>query len=304
MKKIALIQSHCNTEEKQNILKHNIDVLENLGVDILLFSHIPLPETITSKVKYYIFDSTNPILWDDRKHHYWWANNDYRLESLVPDYSWTVYNQIIKSYNLLQSENYEMYFIVCYDLIIDNFVKDIIINNKVGKYRHVKPKHVNEVGEYTDVIFPTSLIFLSLYKEQLKTITTDLNKSEYITHPEWTAENYLEIILQRNNLNIKNLGDVKDMLHESTTIFNDSLNEKYEIFVDTTDLITFRYIKKDLDCEHYVIINDEIIKIPKEIFIHSLPVNNLINFGVFINKQYDDLMFILNKNKINKIIKL
>jgi glycosidase len=40
MKKLALISSFCDTEEKKNVLTENLDILKNLNIDTLLISPI------------------------------------------------------------------------------------------------------------------------------------------------------------------------------------------------------------------------------------------------------------------------
>lgn len=302
MKRIALIQSHCNTEEKIIILRNTIKKLSDLGLDTLLFSHISLPQDIIESVNYFVYDKSNPILWEERRHVYWWANNNVKLESSVPDYGWTVFNQIIKSYNTITDENYEMYFVVCYDLIIDDFVEDIIKNNKIGKYRHIKPKNVNEVGDYVDVVFATSLIFLSLTKDLIEKIILNLKKREYIENPQWIAEKYLEVILERNEIHIENLGSVSDLLHESKSVFNQSQNSDYEIFVDNHDFIKIRYFKKNLNVKHYLVVDEEIISIDDEEFLFDKKIEHIKMIGVFVGGSYDDLTHLLKLDKkINKV---
>jgi len=302
MKRIALIQSHCNSDEKLIILRNTIKKLSDLGLDTLLFSHIILPQDIIESVNYFVYDKSNPILWDERRHVYWWANNYVKLESSVPDYGWTVFNQIIKSYNVTIDENYEMYFIVCYDLIIDDFVEEVINHNKIGKYRHVKPKNVNEVGEYVDVIFETSLIFLSLTKDIIEKIILDFKKSEYIENPQWIAEKYLEVIFERNKISIENLGSVSDLLHESKSIFNQSKNPDYEIFVDNQDFLKIRYFKNNLHVKHYLIVNHEIILIDEEEFLLDKKIDFIETVGVFVGGSYEDLTHLLKSDKkINKV---
>ena len=46
MKKIVLISSYCDTQEKINILSENIKVLKSLGLDTLVISPITLPNEI------------------------------------------------------------------------------------------------------------------------------------------------------------------------------------------------------------------------------------------------------------------
>lgn len=302
MKRIALIQSHCNSEEKIIILRNTIKKLSDLGLDTLLFSHISLPQDIIESVNYFVCDKSNPILWEERRHVYWWANNSVKLESSVPDYGWSVFNQIIKSYNTIIDENYEMYFVVCYDLIIDDFVEDVINKNKIGKYQHIKPKNVNEVGDYVDVVFATSLIFLSLTKELIEKIILNLKKREYIKNPQWIAEKYLEVILERNEIHIENLGSVSDLLHESKSIFNQSQNPNYEIFLDNQDFIKLRYFKKNLEVTHYLIINDEIITIDSEEFLLDKKIDYIKIIGVFVDGSYDDLTHLVKiDKKVNKV---
>lgn len=291
-KKIILIQSHCDTEKKINILKDNIDKLLLLNVDILLFTHIDLPAEIVSKVKYYILDRTNPILWEERRHFCWWVNNDVKLETTVPDYGWTVFNQIIKGYNLIKDEDYDSFFIVCYDLNIDDLVKEVINNEIYGKFKHIKPKNV---------VFNTALIFLSLNKYQFEKIINNLKKEEYINNQKLVAETYLEFLIDKCNLNLTNLGDVTDLIHEHSKVFNDSKNNNYEIFIDTKHKLKFRYIKKKYDKSHYLIINDDVIEIKDNYFIFNEEIKHIENFGVLIDGQYDDLKSIFNIKKINNL---
>ena len=63
MKKIVLIQSHCNTNEKIEILKKNITELRKLDVDILLFSHIMIPSEVIESVDYFVYDKSTMIVY-------------------------------------------------------------------------------------------------------------------------------------------------------------------------------------------------------------------------------------------------
>ena len=305
MKKIVLIQSHCNTNEKIEILKKNITELRKLDVDILLFSHIMIPSEVIESVDYFVYDKSNPILWEDRRHVHWWANDQIKLETSVPDYGWTVFNQIIKSYDVVRSENYDYFFLVCYDLIIDELVQDVINNTKLGTYRHLKPKNVDGKGVFTDVVFETSLIFLSLNEDQIRVIVENLNKKEYIEHPEWIAELYLEIILSKTGIKLPKLGDVKDLIHESTSVFNQSNNPFYEIFIDNVEPIKVRFIKKNNDSICYLYLNDEMVQIEKQETLICRKNDQIYNLGVFCDGKFDEMTESLSdRKKLNKIILL
>ena len=54
MKKAVIILSHCNTEEKLQVLKNNISKLKsNPNLDIILTSHISLPQEVVDSVEYF-----------------------------------------------------------------------------------------------------------------------------------------------------------------------------------------------------------------------------------------------------------
>lgn len=72
MKKIALISSYCDNEDKLNILKKNILILKKIGVDVMLLSPIPIDSDIISLCDFFIYTKENPILrWPVRAHTFW-----------------------------------------------------------------------------------------------------------------------------------------------------------------------------------------------------------------------------------------
>ena len=59
MKKIALITSFCNTEEKLKILYDNIKTIKDLGLDVMVFSHFYLPKNIDNIIDYTIISKVS-----------------------------------------------------------------------------------------------------------------------------------------------------------------------------------------------------------------------------------------------------
>lgn len=298
-KKLILIQSHCNTEEKKNYLLSNINKLKNYDVDILLFSHIPLPIEIISKVDYFVYDKSNPVLFDERRHHYWWANNFIKLETTVPDYSWTVFNQIIKGYSLIEKINYEYIYIFCYDLIIDKTVDFFLKNPTSCSFKHLKPEDVDDKGNFLPVQFNTALVFSVLKNEEMKIFVNSISKKEYIERTDLIAEEYFEFKLKENNIYYKNENFVKDFFSEGNNMFNLTKEKEYDLFVDNIDLIKFRIIKKYDKMK--VVINDRIIKVESDYFIFDEKIDDLNIFGCFINNRYDSWLPYLHEKRINKI---
>jgi len=289
---IVLIQSHCDDDYSKNVLLDNIKKLKEYDVDILLFSHITLPEYIIKEVNYFVFDKSNPILYEEREQLYWWENENYRLETKVPDYGWTVFNQIIKSTNLISELNYKYVFLFCYDTIIDNTINNFLLNPKSGIFKHIK----DDGGEHK-----TSLIFSVFEKHDLLRMVKIFSKDEYINKWDLMAESYFEYKLKEVNLyNHTNL-ITYDIITHSNNVFNQSKNDDYELFVSTTDMLKFRIINKK-NKNITVVINDTIIKIEPNKFIYNKQVENVEIFGCFIDDKFDNWVETLNEERVNKII--
>lgn len=299
-KNIVLIQSHCNNEEKKQILLQNILKLKTFEVDILLYSHIPLEEKIISEVDYFIYDNTNPILWEERRHYYWWACDKYKLETTVPDYGWTVYNQIIGGYNFIKNKNYEYIFGFCYDVIIDENIEKFFKEPKNQIFRHIKPKDVDDRGDFRNVIFETSLIFFIFEKNIFDKIINSISLKEYSEHPEWIAEKYFEVKLQELNLYVKPTVDVYDLISESKSVFNLSKNPNYELFIDTEETLKLRFIKKSKK-NISIIINDKIVNVQEDVFFFNEEIHELKIIGCFIDDVFEDWKCHLSEKKVNRI---
>ena len=66
MKKVALISTYCDTQEKLDVLEKNINNVKTCGLDVIVISPIFLPENIQKKCDYFFLmkDNVNPI-WED-----------------------------------------------------------------------------------------------------------------------------------------------------------------------------------------------------------------------------------------------
>ena len=108
MKKIALITSFCNTEEKIKILKNTINILKTLEIDTILFTGLHLPEDIYKNSDYVLISKEYPLLdWPVKSYVQWWNGkvNEYNIIMSVtfPDYGYAVLNQI-KRLELLERD--------------------------------------------------------------------------------------------------------------------------------------------------------------------------------------------------------
>lgn len=99
MKKIALISSYCDSDDKLNILKKNIITLKSLNVDVMLLSPIMVNSNIINLCDFFIYTKENPILrWPVRAHTFWLNfinkhGDNLFLHRDIDDYSWAALYQ-------------------------------------------------------------------------------------------------------------------------------------------------------------------------------------------------------------------
>lgn len=294
-KNIVLIQSHCNSQEKKEILLENIKKLKKFELDILLYSHIPLSEEITSQVDYFIFDKTNPVMWDERRHYYWWSCNEYKLESTVPDYGWTVFNQLIGSENFIKNKNYENVIIFCYDLIIDEVVTQFLVNPKPQIFQHCK-KQEND----SETILGTALVFSIFEKNKFSELVSLFSRKEYVENYGWIAEKYFEIKLNILNLQSNSKLTVYDKISESKNIFNISNKDYYDLFIDNQNLLKFIFKNKTQEFQK-LIINDELISVKPGTYFFNNEITKIDTFGLLYDDKFECWKHFLKELKKNQI---
>ena len=135
MKKIVLISSYCDTQEKIDILYDNIRILKELGLDTLVISPITLPREIIEVSDFVFFTKENPILdWPVRGFTFW--KTHYSSEGWVTmhrnvgDYGWAGLYQIKKMSQIALSYDYDLFYHIIYDLEIDQYIIDTIKSDK------------------------------------------------------------------------------------------------------------------------------------------------------------------------------
>jgi hypothetical protein len=190
MKNLAIILSHCDTLEKIDTLKQQIQGLKNLKIDTLLISHIPLDPSLQKEVSYYIYDQDNPLLyWPERALKFWnkTVGNGtlpVGLTCMVPDYGWTAIDQILKATNFALPLKYDYYSFINYDSLLTREFKSYLLDpsNPVTVTRRIGRAAVN-----------VSIIFTVLEHIVLAQISANISKAAYLEYG--TAEEYWENLL-------------------------------------------------------------------------------------------------------------
>jgi len=188
MKKIALITSFCNTEEKLKVLHDNVKTIKDLGLDVMVFSHFQLPKNINNLIDYTIISKENPIItWPEKTINHWTSiphkTFRYNMSTANPDYSYAVLNQIKRMASLALSIDYESFFVVDYDLNINDYVKSIFLDNKKNSFFPAK----NIRGD----MWPIGLRLISLDREHLTRFKNLITRESYLFDDTDCAESWL-----------------------------------------------------------------------------------------------------------------
>lgn len=267
-KRLVMISSYCDTEEKINVLINNIKTIKSYNLDVMLNSPLPLPSNVINMCDFYIQTKENPLLNWPEKSVMSWAKYDGKdreimVKRSVIDYGWAALYQTKKLSEYALSFDYERYYHIVYDLVIDEMVISTFLSDDKCNFF---PFHEHKV----------SLHLIALNKENL------LNFSKHITFESYVSfncivENWLYDIIINSNLDYKiSNTKVEDSIlyHQGIDLFN---------YSDINGLIFF--ISKDValndDVCLYFYDNEE--KINVLITIDGIDHNHLISNRDIIN---------------------
>jgi hypothetical protein len=289
MKRCVVILSHCDTEKKLQVLQDNISKLKkHPNLDIILTSHISLPQEIIDLVEYFTYDKSNPILkWPIRGMFFYksflMGGNEVYLNYIKPDYGWTVFNQILLGGTISKLKNYDISYFINYDLDIDSQVTNLLKSeNSQSYFFSVKNWH-------DQIMFPSTLLF-KVNNEQLKHILNSITLENYIK--DGIPEQFLEEIIKDFNYNHPNYL-VKDQIDyynktnfhtRSSNPFTDSIYPEFNYFISNYDF-----------SEWYL--NDKGSLYLDSTFFYDIKQEIEVKIGDQISKLYPGQNYIFNSTK-------
>ena len=180
-KKVALISSFCDSENKIAILNENIKKLKDNNLDVMLISPLVLPEETVKLCDYFFYTKDNEILkWPLNVQIFTCSyplNDKFYLvhKSPLGDYGWTGLNHIKKLTEIALTFNYDYFYNLIYDLKIDDNIIKLLNNPKDNLFCRFQRNGRD--------FLCVSLHFLICNRENAK------NLSNFIT-----IENYLDFL--------------------------------------------------------------------------------------------------------------
>jgi len=234
-KKVALINTFCNNEEKVNILKDNINKIKNLGIDVIVISPIPLKQEIINSCDYFFQTKDNPLLtWPVRCHTHWYQMpiSNGRITTIhraIDDYGWAGLFQVKKLSQIALTFDYEIFYHVIYDLEIDEVVENEFLKNNVNIV------HPRKDIQNSNLLFDTTLHFMVFDREMMINIEKEIQLNEYLS-TNGVAEGEVSKWVKKYNLKISE-HPVKDKIFywEGRDLFNYSPFSDFKFFVSKNE---------------------------------------------------------------------
>lgn len=236
-RKIALISTYCDTEEKKNILLENVKKIKELDLDVIIISPITLPEEIISICDYVYFTKENPILkWPLRLFTFWheFFLPDGKISTFhrgVGDYGWAALYHVKKMTQIMMQYDYDIYYHMIYDLEIDDTVEKALKNFEGNiVYPRRDPHH-------PETLWETTLHFMSFDKDLMKKIEKEITLESYLS-TNGVAEG--EVFKWRNKFKISSSEHpVKDKIFywKDYDFFDYSPSKDFKLFISKNEVM-------------------------------------------------------------------
>ena len=234
MRKIVLISTFCDTEEKQNILSENIDILKNQGIDVMCLSpnFIQLPHNIVEKSDFVFYTKENPLLEYPERAFTWWKTiltdkGWIKVDHFLTDYGWSALYQTKKLSQIALTFDYDIFYHMIYDTELDDYLIKDINKNEVNKIFLCEKPNGNIKNE--------SLQFMVFDRETMEKIVKEITIENYQS-TNGVAEDQVTKWKEKFNL-LNSETPVKEIIYfyKDKDFFNYSQDNNYKFFVNKNE---------------------------------------------------------------------
>ena len=234
-KKVALISTFCDTEEKLNILEENIVKIKSLGIDVMAISPIEIPYDIIKLCDFFFYTKENPLLkWPVRAYTHWYQLMlpDGRITTLqrgLADYGWCGLYQVKKLSQLALTFDYDIFYHLIYDLEIDEVVEQELKSNNINIIHPRRDPH------HPKTLWETTLHFMVFERDMMEKIEKEITLEEYLG-TNGMAEG--EVLKWKNKFNIPTSNHpVRDKIFywEDYDFFNYSPFPEFKLFLSKNE---------------------------------------------------------------------
>jgi hypothetical protein len=177
MKKIALLNTFCDTPEKIRVIIENARILKSLGVDVMVNSPIHLDSEVVREFDFYFKNKENPVLtWPDWIHVAWRVQTNklgqiIRIRRGMKEYGWAALYQMKKLSEIALGYDYDIFYHMNYDILLEDELKAEILSESRNK--------IYPVREGSGHVYRGSPLLSSFDRENLQKISEDITKERY-----------------------------------------------------------------------------------------------------------------------------
>jgi len=300
MKKVALISSFCDTQEKIDILKRNIFSVKSMNIDVILISPFYMDKDVVDMCDYFFVTKDNPVLdWPEKAMYMWKIlfkdEQKIKITTTYSDYGFAGLTQVKQLSEIALNLEYERFYHMIYDLKIDeNVISGLNSNESNSIYPSKRGETIWDVG----------LHFMIFDRENLKNFISKITKENYLMALGTDAFGWLHRNQKDLNYKIEKT-PVEDEIYyyQEHDFFNYSEIPNVKFFIEKNDetlapiKLLFYDVKGELNIQ--IRIDDNL----QEYQIRNLDIVDL-NFNKF-NPKNVFLIHNLNEyeitSKVNKI---
>lgn len=309
MKKIFLISSYCDNQEKKEVLTQNIKKIKKLGFDVLLLSPIPLNNEIINLCDFYFQTTENPVTSIEEKTYIQWMiikddyyGKEYRLERFFPEYGWAALYQNKKLSQIGLTFDYDIYYHFIYDTVINEGLISEINSNRVNTYYSNKSTN-GDINEF-------SLHFLPLDRYGMISFEKFLIKGNYLGSHDLTHDFMLKWVknheIEKGDLIIEEEINFFNYINFFSIYDGDEVNlffERFELNQEKNKFICYDLKTNDIEIivNGSLFFNNIIEKVPVET---NLDTDDIKKIEVRIDGTIHDCTENYNKVGRNKIFYL
>jgi hypothetical protein len=162
MRKLIIISSYANFIEKERTLIDCMISVSHKRYDIMLVSHLPIPQNIQKYAKYSIYDSENLFLPSRLSPKTWSSNTSFEFKMHTNSHNLAILRNMVTSLNMASGLGYDNFIFTEFDNIfhVDDFDKLHGLMSRMEKENKnmvfFRPSFKNELGfisSYSTLIF-------------------------------------------------------------------------------------------------------------------------------------------------------
>lgn len=237
MKKIVLISTFCDNDEKQNVLYETVEKIKELGLDVMMIcpNFLPIKQEIIQLCDFTFFTKENPLLtWPVRQYTHWFEigiseNRICTFHEGHTDYGWAALYQTKKLSQIALTFDYDIFHHIIYDLKITDEVIEKLLNEELNViYPRKNPKNPNEIWD-------ENLHLMTFDRQTFEKIEKEITLKNYLSDSGF-AEGEVKKWREKFNLKVSNL-IIEDRIFywDGHEFFNYSPFSDFKLFISKNE---------------------------------------------------------------------